>query len=314
MALIPFYKDFEEKDVKFNSSNNYLKIDTKDQFDTWYNIIKHEIKSESYKNKNIYRGQSQAKYKLYNSAQRIWIENDIHEWNGNNYILFLQSLINLMKNKLLFQKVFKYYKLKSNERDFPLLSILQHYGAPTPLMDWTYNIDVALYFGTENVEVSYSSKPIDKYFSVYSVNRNNHNNYEIQNLFGWSKGIFPELSSFISLDEKTKKVFFISDFEKEKVPKKRFKENRPITTYYNLNILPQEGLFLFSPVPDIPIEDMFDNVYLNPFHCVNIKKDLAEYIRRKIEFKGVDSKFIYPDLNNFCANLLNEHLLKTVNS
>jgi len=45
-----------------------------------------------------------------------------------------------------------------------------------------------------------------------------------------------------------------------------------------------------------------------PFNCYNIKKDLAEYIRRKIKINGIDDKFIYPELKSYCKILVEEFL------
>ena len=322
MGQIPFYKTFQEKNYKFKSSTDFGRIDTIEEFDTWYKKIREPKLSEDYKQNNFFRGLTEAKYKLFNSAQRLWILNDLVQWKNKGYIDFFQQLVNRAGDKLLFKKVFEYYNLHPTQRDFPLLSILQHYGAPTPLMDWSYNIDVALYFGTENVEVSYSSNDIDQYFSIYIIDKKKQKPKELSNLLDWNKGHFPQLNSFKDWENNVNSIFYISDFENDKTPTKGFRDNRPITTYYNLNILPQEGLFMFSPFSYKPLEDCFNtdhykdgnNLELLPFNCYNIRKDLAEYIRRKIEYNGIDNKFIYPELRNFCSGLLNEHLLKSVNS
>jgi hypothetical protein len=65
-------------------------------------------------------------------------------------------------------------------------------------------------------------------------------------------------------------------------------KNRPLTTYYNQNIIPKEGLFIFNPNPTVPLENIFNtqfssmkrlkmgNLNLPPFFCYNIRKDLAD--------------------------------------
>lgn len=154
MGQLGSYSGFPEKLQKFAQSQPFFKIDTVDQFDDWYKLI---TTSDEYKAKasvpgeidtrNMFRGMGEAKHKMFTSAQRFWILNELAQWWApKRYLEFVQSFVNNAKGKLLFNKVFEYYRLSHNQRDFPILSILQHYGAPTPLMDWTYNVDVALYF------------------------------------------------------------------------------------------------------------------------------------------------------------------------
>lgn len=323
MGLLASYKDFEEKTKKFSSSNPHFMIETVEEFDKWYLEITARRKfkqNNEIENKmdtsNIFRGMGEAKHKMFTSSQRFWIINELEQWwKPKKYLAFVNVFVENARQKPLFKKVFEYYKLAGNQRDFPLLSILQHYGAPTPLMDWTYNLDVALYFATQGIAPSYSSNKIDQYFSVYQIDKKQQQRNEFTNLIDWNNGSFPRISSFYEWENSKNSIFYISDFE-DKPIKTSFREERPITTIYNQNIIPQEGLFIFNPFPSKPLEDCFNtehnedgnNLNLIPFLCVNIRKDLGEYVRRKISFKGIDDKFIYPDLKDFCSSLVNEYL------
>jgi hypothetical protein len=269
----------------------------------------------------MFRGVGEAKYKLITSSQRFWITNELEQWwHPRRYLEFIQVFVNNARSKLLFKKVFEYYRLTPNQRDFPLLSILQHYGAPTPLMDWTYNIDVSLFFASENAQPSNSSNDIEQYFSIYLIDKKKQKNNEFNNLLNWSQGSFPQISSFYGWEEYKNSIFYISDFEDKRIPTRSFIDERPITTFYNQNIIPQEGLFIFNPFPLKPLEECFNtdhwqngnNLDLLPFSCVNIRKDLGEYVRRKIKMKGIDNKFIYPELKQYCKTLIDEFLDQAV--
>ena len=328
MGQLPTYKNFTEKNEKFSLDQEFYRIDTVDQFDEWYSFLSQRLQDKSENSKiervntnNMFRGMGEAKYKLLTSSQRFWITNELEQWwQPKRYLEFIQVFVDNARSKLLFKKVFEYYRLKPNQRDFPLLSILQHYGAPTPLMDWSYSLDVTLFFATENAFPSYSFNEIDHYFSVYHIDKKKQRYKEFNNLLDWSQGSFPQISSFYEWEDNHNSIFYISDFEDKRIPTRSFIDERPITTFYNQNIIPQEGLFIFNPFPTKPLEDCFNtdhwktgnNLELLPFSCVNIRKDLGEYIRRKIKMKGIDTNFIYPDLRQYCRNLIDEFLDQAV--
>ena len=324
MGQLPYYNSLSEKEQNFNNDRSNFKIDTVNELDEWYEYLirkisenKTESKLDSVNTDHIFRGLREAKFKLLTSSQRFWISNELKQWwRPKSYLKYVNKFVKNARDKLLFKKVFEYYNLKSNQRNFPILSILQHYGAPIPLMDWSYSINVTLYFATQKAYSSYSQNNIDHYFSVYHIDKRKQKKNEFNNLLDWSGGSFPRISSFYDWEKNKNSIFYISDFESKIIPSNSFKDERPITTFYNQNIIPQEGLFIFNPFPTKPLEDCFNtdhwgdgnNLELLPFSCINIRKDLGEYIRRKIKTEGIDENFIYPNLKTYCNNLTSEFL------
>src|SRR5690606_3234961 len=118
------------------------------------------------KQKIIYRGVKEAKWRLYNSLQRHWITTK-KEDDENKYKDFIKELIKCAKeeNNSLLSKFLKLNNI-SPENDIAVLSFLQHYGCPTPMIDWTYNLNSALYFAFEDVR-KYKNTDIDNYTSIY---------------------------------------------------------------------------------------------------------------------------------------------------
>ncbi len=82
----------------------------------------------------MFRGVNEAKYKMYNSAQRAWIENDL--------ILNDIPYHNLINRRIIDAKSSNgnYFKKIGivQDNDLAILSFLQHYEPPTPLLDFTY--------------------------------------------------------------------------------------------------------------------------------------------------------------------------------
>jgi FRG domain len=340
--LLPSYKDFAEKNAFFKPSEHYPenKINDIATFDRWYKDFSRPYAHATEKFNFFFRGMKDARYQLFNAAQREWLTQSMAQWgNSSNYLAFIKSLIQEAKTQKIFEKVLQYHQIDyDKEADFPILSILQHYGAPTPLMDWSYNLDVALYFATEEVSTAAASESIDGYLSVYVIKKSSQSG-GLRNIFDYSGGQFPSLDVFkkekFAPGASSNFVCYISDFEmnQQQAPKissiipsqQTPRKQRPVTTYYNQNIIPQEGFFIFNPYPDKPLEACFSEASrmqasesygtskkkLAPFLCYNIRKDLAEYIRRIIKFKGIDNGYIYPDLKNF-AKMAKDRALNSI--
>ena len=324
MAELPKYTNFEQKRKFFsNGQKESFVINQKDALDKWFKDVQYEEKQESEIDATawIYRGMSEAKYKLLTSSQRIWISNEMHQWSNKSYIEFISDLVDKANQTPLIHKVFELYSYTRNEREFPILSLLQHYGAPTPLMDWSYNSNIAFFFATDGLKKKEEPKTqIDDYFSIYRINKRKYKN-EFLNIIDFiPKETYPNIKSFDNFgnangNPKANGIFYISDFERRgestgdirPFGSLKIRRQKPLTSIYNQNIIPQEGLFIFNPFKDKTLEEIFNpdlnqdgwNLALTPFDCFNIHKDLAEYLRRKIDVKyKINKSFIYPNLND----------------
>jgi FRG domain len=321
MADIPIYKNLEEKKDFFQNEEFYI-IDTKTDLDKWFKFYSSDFKKE-HPVDFIFRGVTEAKYKLFTSAQRFWITDNMEQWRvGYTYKKFIEELINKAKQSPLLKKIFSLYRYTIDERDFPILSLLQHYGAPSPVLDWTYNINCAVYFATDGVQRKLNAnKSIDNYISVYSIHKKKFTKrQELISLFDITGIDYPSIKLFRDfgdeLNQNSNALFILSDFEKTTLIDYRgrlsVKTTKPMTSLYNQNIIPQEGLLMYNPYKDRPIERLFNvdsygdghNLRLEPFKCFNIHKDLSEYLKRLIDVKyGINKGFIYPYLYDDAKNI-----------
>lgn len=85
MGSLNEYKTLAEKEQFYNC----IRIETEQEFDNYFNQI--QTNSNGY----AFRSINEAKFKLYSSAQRQWIWNDLSNAHTsfNNYILSLISQI-----------------------------------------------------------------------------------------------------------------------------------------------------------------------------------------------------------------------------
>ena len=329
MADIPVYKSLEEKRAFFENEEFYI-INTKADLDRWFKLYSSEFKKE-HPVDYIFRGMSDAKYKLYTSAQRAWITDNMEQWRpGFTYKDFIEQLVSNANTNPLLTKIFNLYNYTFEERDFPIISLLQHYGAPTPVLDWSYNINCALFFATDGVKRNLSSgNNIENYISVYSIHKKKFTvRKELITLYDIAGKAFPSIASLRDIGDEdnpnANTIFLLSDFEKTTQQNYtgalRVRTSKPMTSLFNQNIIPQEGLLMYNPFKDRPIEKLFNvdpygegqNLHLEPFKCFNIHKDLSEYLRRLISSNyGIKRSYIYPHLYDD-AKAIKESVLNNI--
>ncbi len=157
---ISSYQSFVQKDNFFEQKQ----IDMEQE-------LEQLITDFSGKKDHLFRGLNDAKFMLYSSLQRDWIW-EKREARPTDHQAFLERLV---ANARLYcgGALAMYIQQHGGDynNDICVLSILQHYGCPTPLLDWTYNFLVALYFaalGTGST-IPRSAREIDHYVSLYYI-------------------------------------------------------------------------------------------------------------------------------------------------
>ncbi|WBX98515.1 FRG domain-containing protein [Chryseobacterium gambrini] len=152
------YKSHIQKSLFFDQ----IKIEIEEQIDELF---------EKYKGEQnfLFRGQREAKWRLYSSLQRFWVW-DKFKKEQKEYEDFLKNIV--AKGKTEFSKeineILNQIHIDSLN-ELAILGFLQHHNCPTPLLDWTYDFNNALFFGIDGIQQSDSVVEIDNYFSVYFI-------------------------------------------------------------------------------------------------------------------------------------------------
>lgn len=236
----PKYNTFDEKSKHFN----IVKIDNIDDFKSFYE--KQKLL------KGVYRGVSSSLYKIYTSKQREYFNST----SNKDYIASLK------KNKYI-QEFFRFANIPKTELTY--YSILQHYGKPTPLIDFSYNFSVALFFAMERISRTQStnSTGFDNYFSLFFISDsdldlidassqlkgaskyNMKNNDYFQNYEDYSyEKILEGTDSLINIS--LRDVYFLRHDESYR---------RIVNVNNNNRIIMQEGVFLFNNLKQYPLEE-----------------------------------------------------------
>jgi hypothetical protein len=237
---IPKYNTFEEKSKHFN----IVKIDNIDDFATIY--------QKQIALKGIYRGVNSSLYKIYTSKQREYFNKS----SNKEYLALLKS------NKYI-QEYFRLANIPKTELSY--YSILQHYGKPTPLIDFSNNLSIALFFAMDSIKktLSNNSTELDNYFSLFFIS---DSDIELIDASSHLKGVseynrqandyFQNYEDYSSekILEGTEMLFSINS-RKVYFLRQDGSYRKIVNVNNNHRILMQEGVFIFNNLNQYPLEE-----------------------------------------------------------
>jgi len=310
------YSNLKQKESFFDAIN----VVTYEDFDTIYEKLNQSTL--------LYRGIHEARYKIYTSAQREWITNEYSK-QGVSFTQFIQSIITSIRQNTLLSKYYK--SLNINENDLLYISLLQHYGAPSPLLDFTHSLNIALYFALDGIKIASSDNDIDNYFSLYIIDRNKCGNELVDIVSFLDHGIengtamledfktqYPntplDYSLLKDVDKYTKWIkqdgtndglckmncgFLDNPLNTDTIA---MYETKDFLYWSNINLIAQQGCFILYTKESTPLEQYFSGEnYLPKLRCINVHKSLSEYIKSKY-LKSMSRLDIYPDINLMCKD------------
>ena len=294
----PNYESFEEKSEVFKEN---FKIDSEEEVDSIVSMYSSQEKNF------LYRGINTATYKLYSSSQVQWMLSDAisKKMNIEDYYNFIMDSIELTREN---DRVKQYIKDNGiSDNDLFILALMQHYGMPSPVLDFSHSIFGALYFAWDKCDrtLSDTQTQLSDYISLYVINKKiDWVNCSVQNVM---RNSAEQLNDMLQKDKLfTAGMVDTKDVEKEflKLPYLKFKDwnfvavednpENPVKIsipalkfdceYQIINdrIISQQGMFIANNTLDKPlVELMNDWCKEKYFVCYNIHKKLLDYIKQK---------------------------------
>jgi len=245
---LPEYDNLKDKREHFN----VIKIDSVDEFKT--------VLTEHSDSKGIYRGVSSSKYKIYTSLQRQNFKKSVKEFNSEDYL-------SRVRNNSLIKKYFKTFKIPPSK--LSIWSYLQHYGAPTPYIDFSTNFAKSMYFAIEKFKID-EFKSIDDFsdrYSIYFIENSDLDLITIPKVIESFKKVKKATVDFFENYDPRDDSFSYDDliqhldriFDINVLNIFLIDHNEDFTevynTYNNIRIVAQEGLFINNTYSDLPLEE-----------------------------------------------------------
>lgn len=156
MKNLSEYNNLRAKEQFYNCTT----IDDTQEFDRIFKEIMDN------KSGYMFRSVNEARFKLYSSAQRQWIWNSLLN-NYPSYKDYINRRVDQVKSHQHIMSFFYNNHIPLN--DFVVLALLQHYGQPSPLVDFTYNPLLSLFFAFDNVKPGTTEDEIGNYVSLYRM-------------------------------------------------------------------------------------------------------------------------------------------------
>lgn len=235
----------------------------------------------------LFRGVNEAKYRLFTSGQREYIQNEYAKV-GVLYHDFMQSLLDNVDADVDLKEYNTVAKIKTNASYY--FTYLQHYGACSPYIDFTTDLHTALFFSTFKMQQSPSSIDIDNYYSLYYIARKDipfiKDRY--RQLFVETNAGTKEGTNGLHLDVLIRmKLFYVSwQHHSGLLGNHHYLYRMP-----NRNMLAQKGALVFNADDSTPWEEL--DMLKGKIHCIDIHKSLWQKMQTQY-LHGITEEKLFP--------------------
>lgn len=315
---LPSYNSLEEKNSQYCESY-YIKTEAE--------LDKKLLELETAEQELIFRGIYDARYKMYASSQRHWSQKSdrVLPLGTSNYYQTIKRLISLTKNcpeVITYQSEQKY-----SDNDMYILALMQHFGMPSPMIDFTLGMRKGLFFAVDGMPewVDNDTDNLEDYVSLYYINRNidwisgsaqktmKYGGETVDNMVAELLEKEPDIKLDVEETLDNFKHLTYSQFipkgelydikfmpvngaeigvSKVNIPSLNFTCGYMIS---NDRILAQDGMFILNNTIDQPLVEVMNKQSNRKFVCcLNIRKNLVPYIwERHLKSYNINHKSVY---------------------
>ncbi len=280
-----------------NGSKNCIYEEIKIQNEIKLNEVIEEFnrycsnKSKTY----IFRGQRDSNWSLESSFDRtIKSYSEMYQQKHNksdNYSLELKIINKFIRHgqNLIDQKI-------NFENYLDVISLMQHYGAPSRLIDWSYSFYIALFFAFDDAEKDH---PAVFAFDSYDLNNT------VKKLYKDSEKTIELLDSLKNYEENKKHQNAFKELLKINFQQPYIYGVNPF--YLNERLSIQQGLFLFQGDISKNFEENYNGFIKQTSNAKKIKKykiniKLKPYILRMLNRMNINSRSLFPGIEGYARS------------
>lgn len=308
------YESVEDKELVFA---DYRKVNTPEEFEKLCDEFeKKELKT---KVRYVFRGVSDARYMLFTSAQRFYIERDLNR-TGLQYDDLICGLIKEMRNK---DNLFRCYmdRLGVVMNDWLVLSYLQHHESISPLIDFSKKFTTALYFAYYGTQLRQEdNSELSNYVSLYSYkgvdaakiapNIVSLAEKEAVRFRAYKGTDFWNSFTYDKMLEEHKTLLMIPTYNSSSRIMNKDKNKKLISlfTIANINSTAQDGEFICNMDGSKPLDELFKDEAKKYLSCVDIHKGLLERALAYLDVPSIAAgkhKY-FPDERSISIEALNK--------